>query len=150
MKLGMVLVVVGAVAACTQAQKPYTFVAPNAPTDAVEITARTLAQSGHEPARVDAATGIVMTKWEDTGFGYGFVQGQEATIVRRFTVTLAKRAAGMEVIVRQDGKRCQKGGFTLGDVDVRGPCEAMNEVVDRHQKDVDDLGARLRQALAQR
>jgi hypothetical protein len=135
--------------ACVSAQRPYHFIAPHVADDAADTVARTLAANGHQPAQVDRRTGIVTTKWEDTGFRYGFVQGKEAVLVRRYTVTIAPGSAGDEVTVRQDGKRCQTGGYTLGDLEVRGPCEVLNDVVEQHQQELDALGQTIQGALSQ-
>jgi hypothetical protein len=135
-------------AGCADVQKPYQFTAPHPPNDAVDNVARTLAANGHQPQNIDRQTGIVTTKWEDTGFGYGFVQNVKANIVRRFTVTIAKGSTGTGVTVRMDGKRCQEGGYTIGDVDVRGACETMDEIVPSHQKDLDSLGMQIQQGLS--
>jgi len=132
---------------CAEVQKPYQFTAAHPPDDAVDNVARTLAANGHQPQNVDRQTGIVTTKWEDTGFGYGFVQNVKANIVRRFTVTIAHTPAGAAVTVRMDGKRCQEGGFTIGDTDVRGACEAMDDIVPSHQQDLDNLGMQVQRAL---
>lgn len=135
--------------ACTAPQRPFQFVSPHLNADVTDTVARTLAANGHQPATIDRRTGIVNTKWEDTGFRYGFVQGKEATIVRRYTVTIAPGAAGDSVTVRQDGKRCQTGGYTLGDLEVRGACEVANEVIEQHQQELDALGATIQGALSQ-
>lgn len=135
-----------ALAGCTTPQRPFQFIAPPLP-DAADAAARALAANGHAPASIDRQAGIVLTKWEDTGFNYGFVQNQPASIVRRFTVTLAPGPAGTNVVVRMDAKRCQKGGFTIGDLDVRGPCEALDGILEQQQREVDQLGLSLRQAL---
>jgi hypothetical protein len=138
-----------ALLACTAPQRPFHFVSPHVVGDVTDTVARTLAASGHQPVTIDRRTGIVITKWEDTGFRFGFVEGKEAVIVRRYTVTIAPGSVGDDVTVRQDGKRCQMGGYTLGDVEVRGPCEVANDVVETHQRELDALGATIQGALSQ-
>ena len=69
--------------------------------------------------------------------------------MRRYTVTIAPGTVGDEVTVRQDGKRCQMGGFTLGDLEVRGPCEVADGVIEKHQLELDALGQTIQGALAQ-
>jgi hypothetical protein len=138
-----------ALLACVSPQRPFHFVSPHLANDVTDTVARTLAANGHQPAQIDRRTGIVITKWEDTGFRYGFVQGKEATLVRRYTVTIAPGSVGDDVTVRQDGKRCQTGGFTLGDLEVRGPCEVSNDLIEQHQQELDALGATIQGALSQ-
>lgn len=138
-----------ALAACVSPQVPYHFVSPHLGEDATATVARTLATNGHQPASIDRRNGIVMSKWEDTGFHYGFVQGKEATLVRRYTVTIAPGSVGDEITVRQDGKRCQVGGYTLGDLEVRGPCEVVSDLIEMHQKELDALGQSIQGSLSQ-
>jgi hypothetical protein len=150
MKLSVLLLAAPlALLACLAPQRPFHFVSPRVSADVVDSVARTLAANGHQPANIDRAVGIVTTKWEDTGFKYGFVQGKEATLVRRYTVTIAPGAAADDVTVRQDSKRCQTGGYTLGDLDVRGPCEVEDALIPQHQQELDALGQTLQGALAQ-
>ncbi len=145
----LLLAVPLALLACVAPQRPYHFVSPHLADDVADTVARTLAAQGHQPATIDRRTGIVITKWEDTGFRYGFVEGKEAVLVRRYTVTIAPGTVGDEVTVRQDGKRCQMGGFTLGDVEVRGPCEVADGVIEKHQQELDALGQTIQGALSQ-
>jgi len=139
-------------AACsfTQPQTPYRFTVAPAEGEPVDVVARHLASEGHSPANVDKELGIVQTQWQDTGFGYGFVNGVGATIVRRFTVTIARTANGSDIVLRADQQRCQRGNFIIDDTGVRGTCVAMDEVVERGQKEIDELGARLRTVMSGR
>ena len=135
--------------ACAQPQKPYQFVAPLAAEDPVDVVSRTLAMNGFAPTGVDRQSGIVQTKWEDTGFLYGQVQGVSSTIVRRYTAVVAKLPASseMQVQLRADVQRCQQGSYTIGDVEVRGSCEHMDGLVKKHQDELNALGAKLQQSL---
>ena len=139
-----------AIGACAEAQRPYQFTAPTSAEDPVDVVSRALAQSGYAPSGVDRQTGIVVTKWEDTGFLYGKVQGVNATIVRRYTATVAKSpdAGQVQVQLRADVQRCQQGSYAIGDVEVRGSCERMDGLVGKHQKELDSLGVKLQQSLA--
>jgi len=142
--LGLVLV-----AACAEVQLPVRFaLAPaQAGPAAVDNLVRALAASGITPATVDRQTGIVQTEWQDTNFMYGQVQDQTATIVRRYTITLAPAGSGLEVLVRMDTQRCAQGTFSSGPNGFHGTCVQMDGVVAQHQKDLNALGAKLKQAL---
>ncbi len=145
--LWVLLALAGVQCALVVAQRPFQFAAAPSKGDAIETVVRTLAANGQASTAVDREAGVVHTRWQDTGFGYGFIGGVRAMIVRRFTVAIAPAAAGSVVAVRLDAQRCTEGGFTIGDLDVRGPCEPMAEVVPAHQHDLDQLGATLQRAL---
>lgn len=150
MKLSILLLAAPlALLACLAPQRPFQFVSPHLANDVIDTVARTLAANGHQPATLDRQVGIVTTKWEDTGFKYGFVEGKEAVLVRRYTVTISPGITTDDVTVRQDGKRCQTGSYTLGDLEVRGPCEVENSVIPQHQQELDALGQTIQGALSQ-
>ena len=132
-----------ALVACVSPQTPVTFLTPTMPARALDTVVRTLAAEGQSPASVDRQANVVQTEWQNTGFGYGQVQGVNATIVRRYTVTLALWEAGTNVTVRMDAKRCPAG-------DLRATCEEASGIPGSMQKDLDALGAKLRAALAAR
>ncbi len=131
------------VAACVSPQTPHSFLTPATTARAIDTVARTLAAEGQAPANVDREAKVVQTEWQNTGFGYGQVQGVNATIVRRYTVTFVMWEAGTNVTVRVDAKRCAAG-------DVRGACEEASGIPGSMQKDLDALAAKLRAALAAR
>jgi hypothetical protein len=135
------------ISACGAPQKPVTFVTSAKAETAVDTVSRTLAAEGQTPANVDRQLGIVQTEWKDTGFLYGQVQGVNATIVRRYTVTLAPSAAGANVTLRVDAKRCPQGGYTVGGTEIRGTCEDAPAIPESMQTDLDALGAKIRSAL---
>ena len=134
--------------ACGSPQRPVTFVTSANVDGGVDVVSRTLAAEGHSSPVVNRQAGIINTEWKDTGFLFGQVQGAPATIVRRFTVVLAPAGQGANVTVRMDGKRCAQGSFTIEGADVKGSCEEMTVVVEKHQLEVDALGAKVQQALA--
>ncbi|MDI1442623.1 hypothetical protein [Polyangium sp. 6x1] len=138
-------------AACSgilpQPQQPYKFTAASGDGDPVDVVARQLASEGYAPDTVDKELGILHTQWQDTGLNYGRVQDTTATLVRRFTVTIARGANGSDILVRADLQRCPKGRFTIDSTGVRGPCVTTDEHYQRNQKELDGLGVRLRTAL---
>lgn len=142
------LFTLGTTAACMQVQRPYTFSTPTPVSSPISAVARTLAANGQEPVNVDEQLGIVQTRWQDTGFLYGSFGNTPATIVRRYTLTVAQTANGNEVLLRADLQKCPKGGFSIGDTTVRGLCEVIEGVPESFQNDIDSLGMRLQQSLA--
>ena len=138
-----------ALLACTSPQRPYHFVAPHLADDVADTVARTLAAQGHEPAKIDRRAGIITTKWENTGFRYGFLMAKPATLVRRYIVTIAPGSVGDEVTVRQDGKRCQELGYYIVEPEVFGICATAGSLVEQHQEELDSLGQTIQGALSQ-
>ncbi len=137
------LVVIG----CGSPQRPVTFLTSAKPESAIDTVSRTLAAEGQAPASADRQANIIQTEWKDTGFMYGQIQNTTATIVRRYTVTLAPTNDGSNVTVRVDTKRCPKDGFTVNGNEVRGTCEESTAIPGQLQDDLDDLAAKIRVAL---
>jgi hypothetical protein len=131
------------VAACAQVQRPYTISTPLPNTAVIDRVVRVLAEGGQQTAQVDAQAGVIYTRWQDTGFMYGQVQGATANIVRRYIVTVRPDNAGSSVSVRQDSQRCAQGQFSIGDAGVQGSCEMLEGLVEKHQHQLDELGARI-------
>jgi hypothetical protein len=148
MKSVFVAVAIGAVlSACATTQKPFVFTTPAQSESSIDTVARVLAAEGQSPANVDRQLFLVQTEWKDTGFLYGQVQGVNATVVRRYTVTISPAASGSSVAVRIDAKRCPQGGFTVGGTEIRGTCEEAPLIPESMQKDLDALGAKISRAL---
>lgn len=135
---------IGLLAACTAPQRPYQFPVNASTSEALPKIRVALAQHGHETERMDPEAGIIHTRWVDTGFLMGQVQGQSATILRRYTVIIAPSPDGAQKLtLRADTKKCAQGGFEIGGEMVTGACEAMNELVASHQEELNSLGQSL-------
>lgn len=132
---------------CAQPQKPYFFSSPPLARDPIEALAAAMTNNGLMPVVVDPTTGTVQTRWEDTGLRNGIVKEKPATILRRYTVTLAHSPGGNDVTVRANAQRCVVGSFTLGEFDVQGTCEPMDRLLQQHMDDLYRLGSRLAQAM---
>jgi hypothetical protein len=129
-------------AGCLHVQRPATLaLGSGASTDAV---ARALALAGHPPSDVSHATGVLTTEWRDTGFRYGAVDGQYATLVRRYLAVVSP--AGI-LTLRAELKQCPTGGFTIGGVTIRGTCQAVDGVPESMQAELDALAGAVSQAL---
>ncbi len=140
----IVILLCGFVMACTAPQKPYQFPIQSQSDEALPKIRALLAQNGHETELMDPEAGIIHTRWVDTGFMMGQVQGQTATVLRRYTVTLVPLADGKNTLtLRADTKKCAQGGFEIGGEMVTGACEVMNELAPAHQNELDALGAQL-------
>jgi len=147
MKRTMVVLVAAVTAGCVAPQRPYRFVASRSPQTVTADVAGALASLGMTPVVVDEQQGVVQTAWQDTGLLSGTVNGAEASIVRRYTVTVQPYPSGALVQLRADAQRCQRGAFTVGGLEVRGACEAMAGIPEAHQNEVDALGEQLETEL---
>jgi hypothetical protein len=137
-------------AACSQAQRPYAFFAPERTEAPIDRVVGALTRSGHPPVVVKPAAGLVQTRWEDTGFLYGQIDGVPATLLRRYTVTLLLAAGGAEVNLRADEVRCPRGAFVLSETAWAGACQSFDGVVPAHQEELDRLGEKLERILGGR
>jgi len=136
--------------ACVAPQKPYRFALPAQTPNLLPRIRGVLAEQGQEVDYLDEQAGIVRTRWVDTGFLMGKVQGQTATVVRRYTVIAATNSDGsIGLMVRADTKKCAQDGFEVAGEMVTGACENMTELAPQHQKELDALGVTLQQRLQQ-
>lgn len=133
------------IAACAQPQRPVEFTVAARAEDPFDTMVRALAANGLTPANVDRQAGVIQTQWQDTGFLYGQIAGVNATIVRRYAITLSRGAQGTNLLLRADTQRCAQGTFNVV-APGSGACEGMEGLVPPHQEALDALGARLRQA----
>jgi hypothetical protein len=137
------------ISACAaQPQKPIQFPIQSGKAEALPNIRAALAERGHETERMDEEAGVIYTRWVDTGFMYGEIQGATATIVRRYAVILTTAPDGTgKLTLRADTKRCAQDGFEIGDMMVTGTCEGMNGLVSQHQQELDALGAELQSRI---
>lgn len=146
----MVLAMV-AVAGCVTAQRPVTLQFGAASEDPTAVVARALAAAGQPPVVVDTTLHLVQSRWEVSNFGYGFVNGMAATLVRRYVATWTKGAAGDVVAtVKLELMRCVQGDAWVQNDgrEVQGMCETVPEgVPDAFQKELDAAGLSMKAAL---
>lgn len=148
MKILSVLVLITTFFACTAPQQPYRFSLSTDKTQAMPNLRAALAENGHETEYIDEEAGIIRTRWMDTGFLFGEVQGLDATVVRRYTVILVAQADGsVGLTLRADTKRCAQDGFEVAGEMITGACEVMTELVGPHQDELTQLGIQLQQRL---
>ncbi len=130
---------------------PVQFASPMAGDGAIDAITRSLAVNGQTVAMADRQVGIVQTRWENTGFGYGFVGATSAPAViwRRYTIVIGPAASGVTLTVRADTQRCVQGLTTTDGVNLIGECTTLyaEGLVPEHQAALESLGAQLKQAL---
>lgn len=132
---------------CAAPQRPYSFSAPQMARDPIEALNSAMTQVGLTPIVTDPQRGVAQTRWEDTGQKAGLLKEHEATYVRRYTATLVKGAFGSDVTLSESLQRCSVGRFTLLETDVQGECQVLERLPDKHQEELQKLGARLQQAM---
>jgi hypothetical protein len=135
-------------AGCAHRQRPYRFTLA-ARDDAVDVVAQALAAQGLEPVLVNRegrGAGVIRTGWRDTGFLFGDYAGQNATLVRRYIITVERFERRMDVTVRADVVRCAAGSFVVRLPDEGGVCDALRGTVPTHQRELEQLGASLQRS----
>ncbi|MDC0710223.1 hypothetical protein POL68_17230 [Stigmatella sp. ncwal1] len=144
-RFGVVLALV--LGGCTQPQRPYIFKAPQGPESPLDTLVRALVSAGHPPESVEPGLGIIHTQWEPTSVCY-LPNQKEGALMRRFTTTVAPTASsGSTISVSMEAQCCEnqpegrRGGSSLG------PCTAVTEILETHQREVNSLGATLQRAM---
>ncbi|HLL01083.1 MAG TPA: hypothetical protein VK539_10875 [Myxococcaceae bacterium] len=135
-------------AGCLHQQRPYTFNAPAGAEAPIDTLVRALAAEGFQPAIVATDLGIVHTRWDNQGICYG-PEGHEGTLLRRFTATVAPTvSSGSTVSLRADVQCCASPEVSPDGANAFGPCALLAAIYEAHQREVDSLGAVLRDAMA--
>jgi hypothetical protein len=141
--------------ACAHPPKPYTFTLDQ-PKDAVDIVVRALAANGLNPAVVDRSNGTITTRWTDTGYRFrdigdidnGSHVEYDTNVFLRYKVSLTGSNGQQTVTLDTDVQRCSPTDSVITAAGVNGSCLPMTIVFPTQQKQVDDLGAKLKLALA--
>jgi hypothetical protein len=141
--------------ACAHSPKPYTFTLeqPRAP---VDVVVQTLAANGFKEVVVDSAKNTVTTRWFDTGYRYratneinnGPTRRYYTDVFLRYKISLTNENGHEKVILETDVQRCAPTDAVVTSKGVDGTCLPMTVVFPTQQKDIDDLGSKLKLALA--
>ena len=135
-------------AGCLHEQRPYSFSAPQGPEAPVDTLVRALVTEGVQPAIVSPELGIVHTRWDNQGTCY-MPEGTEGSLLRRFTTSVAPTASsGSTVTVRADVQCCRNAMVSPDGSSVLGSCATLPAIYESHQREVDQLGAALQDAMA--
>jgi len=146
MKLYIPMLLASLILACASPQRPYHFTLPSSSTmvQTLPTMRAVLAENGLETVFIDEEAGIMRTRWMDTGFLYGKVQGLSATLVRRYAIVLIPQSDGsLGLTLRAEVKRCAQDGFEVSGEMVTGACESVHGLVSTHQNDLNTLGTQL-------
>ena len=141
----------GAVA-CGHAPTPYSFTATQAAND-IDVVVRTLQANGLKPAQIDRQLGTVTTLWFDTG--YQFRESDEfhnldyfTDIFLRYRVSIQHEGGKDTVVLDTDVQLCSPTDSYVTIAGVNGSCQPMKILFPTQQKQVEELGNKLRLALA--
>jgi hypothetical protein len=130
----------------------YQFTMPVQAEDPFQVLTRALAINGLSVVQANPQAGTLVTAWQNTNFGYGFIgagRGLGATIWRRYLVIVARAQRTAAVTVRLENRRCVEGAESPDGVSVRyGECvEFPDGPVKKHQQQFEDLGDKLKSSV---
>jgi hypothetical protein len=139
-------------AACAHAPKPYSFTAEQATND-VDVVVRTLVANGMKVTEVDRKAGKITTQWFDTGYKFRDSNdysddSYQTDIFLRYQVRIEPAGGKENIVLNTDVQRCAPADSVVTSTGVQGTCLPMSVVFPTQQKQAEELGERLRVALA--
>jgi len=135
-------------AGCAEPQRPYIFTSPPMAREPIDALSAAFEQVRLKAVVVEPQTGIIQTRWEDTGQKGGEIKGHETTVVRRYTATLVRGSFGNEVTITPSALRCVIGDFRLKEHDVDGNCQPLAKLPPAQQAELNRLGTLLEQLMS--
>ena len=141
--------------ACAHSPEPYSF-ALQQPRNALNLVVQTLVANGFKDVAVDTAKNTVTTGWFDTGYRFratsdinnGPTRKYYTDVFLRYRISVMKENGNEKVTLETDAQRCAPADSVITSKDVEGTCLPMTVVFPTQQKQVDDLGSKLKLALA--
>jgi hypothetical protein len=141
--------------ACAHSPQPYTFTLEQ-PRNTVDVVVQTLAANGFKEVAVDSAKGTITTHWFDTGYRFratneinnGPTRKYYTDVFLRYRISLLNENGRAKVTLETDVQRCSPSDTVITANGVDGTCLPMSEVFPTQQKQVEDLGSKLKLALA--
>ena len=141
--------------ACAHSPKPYTFTVEQ-PANPVDVVVQTLAANGFKDVAVNPAKTTVTTRWFDTGYRFreigdidnGPKREYYTDVFLRFRILLVNQNGHGKVTLETDVQRCAPTDSVITSQGVDGSCLPMTVVFPTQQKEVDELGSKLKLALA--
>ena len=141
--------------ACAHAPQPYTF-AYEKPKNAVDLVVKALAANGFNDVAVDPAKNTVMTRWFDTGYRFreineidnGPHREYDTDVFLRYRISLMNKNGQQTLVLDADVQRCSPTDSVITSKGVEGSCLPMTVMFPTQQKQVADLGSKLKLALA--
>jgi hypothetical protein len=141
--------------ACAHPPKPYSFTLEQ-PRSSTDVVVRILAANGFKDVEVDPAKNIITTRWFDTGYRFrdisdidnGPKRDYYTDVFLRYRISLMNKDAQQMLVLETDVQRCSPTDSVITASGVEGSCLPMSAVFPTQQKQVDDLGSKLKLALA--
>lgn len=72
-----------------------------------------------------------------------------SVFVRRFTITVSPAGQQSNLAITMHVQKCPPGGYTVGDMQVTGTCQAIDGIFGGDQTAIDELGGKVRAAFSQ-
>lgn len=140
---------------CAHQPRPYSFTVGERK-EAIDVVVKTLASNGLSNVDVDRSNGIVTTRWFDTGYRFreisevdnGPLREYPTNVFLRYRVSVGQQAGQQTVTLQTDAQRCSPVDAIVTSKGVEGSCVPMSVLMPSHQKEADELGAKLRAALS--
>ena len=140
--------------ACAHSPKPYSFTLEQ-PRNAVDVVVQTLAANGFKDVTVDPAKNTVTTRWFDTGYRFratseinnGPTRKYYTDVFLRYRISLMNENGHEKVTLETDVQRCAPMDSVIASQGVDGSCLPMAVVFPTQQKEVDELGSKLKLAM---
>jgi len=140
---------------CAHAPKPYTITLEQ-PRKVLDVVVKTLADNGFKDVAVDSSKKTITTRWFDTGYRFreigdidnGPKREYYTDVFLRYRISLMDKQGQQTLTVETDVQRCSPTDSVITGSGVVGSCLPMGVVFPTQQKQVDDLGSKLRVALA--
>ena len=141
--------------ACAHSPQPYSFTLEQ-PRNAVDVVVKTLAANGFKEVAVDPSKTMVTTRWFDTGYRFrdineidnGPYREYYTDVFLRYRISLMTNNGQQKVTLETDVQRCSPTDSVITSRGVDGSCLPMTFVFPSQQKQVDELGTKLKLALA--
>jgi hypothetical protein len=141
--------------ACAHSPKPYSFTLEQ-PRNAVNLVVQTLAANGFKDVAVDPAKNTVTTRWFDTGYRFREINAIDNSpypeyytdVFLRYRISLMDKNGKQTVTLDTDVQRCSPTDAVVTSGGVDGSCLPMSILFPTQQKQVEDLGSKLKLALA--
>jgi uncharacterized lipoprotein len=141
--------------ACAHSPKPYTFTLEQ-PRNSMDVVVQALEANGFKNVAVDSSKGTITTQWFDTGYRFratsdinnGPTRKYYTDVYLRYRISLADKNGQQTVTLETDVQRCSPSDSLITSKGVDGTCLPMTDVFPAQQNHVDELGTKLKLAMA--
>jgi hypothetical protein len=140
--------------ACAHSPKPYTFTLEQSK-NPVGVVVQTLAANGFKDVAVDSAKNSVTTRWFDTSYRFREINENDdgpyreyyTDVFLRYRISIMNKNGQQTLVLDTDVQRCSPTDSVITSQGVDGSCLPMTFLFPTQQKQVNDLGSKLKLAL---